>query len=147
MLYDAFRGCVVYGRVSGDSAAAHILQNSKAADRLGAIAGHLIETKVKVDPSSSKVTLEFSWDGQASPSISSSSASSSTEAPPAEAKKTEGSRTAPSSSSEEVKGEEIKDQKSAGEYSLDEVSKHNSEKDVWVVVNDQVRFLNAAFSS
>ena len=46
-------GCVVFGRVSGDSAAAYLLQRigplaEKAAGRLGAVAGHL-------EPSSSKV--------------------------------------------------------------------------------------------
>ncbi|KAF7795504.1 hypothetical protein EIP86_006666 [Pleurotus ostreatoroseus] len=45
-------GCVVFGRVSGDSAAAYLLQRigplaEKAAGRLGAVAGHL-------EPSSSK---------------------------------------------------------------------------------------------
>lgn len=39
-------GCVVFGRVSGDSASAYLLQNvgplvEKAASRLGAVSGHL----------------------------------------------------------------------------------------------------------
>jgi succinate dehydrogenase/fumarate reductase flavoprotein subunit len=43
-------GCVVFGRVSGDSAAAYLLQQTsaisdKAASRLGAVSGHL-ESKV-----------------------------------------------------------------------------------------------------
>lgn len=127
-------GCVVYGRVSGDSAAAHLLQNSKAADRLGAVAGHLIETKVKVDPSSSKVTLEFSWDGASSPSSSSSSAAPSTSTPAAAASSTP-APAAPAAAAASSAPEE----KSAGEYSLADVAKHNTEKDIWVVVNDQVR--------
>src|SRR5260221_9578851 len=48
-------GCVVFGRVAGDNASAYLLQNSKAAGRLSAVAGHLLETKVKVDPSNSKL--------------------------------------------------------------------------------------------
>ncbi|KAF8303074.1 fumarate reductase [Clavulina sp. PMI_390] len=46
-------GCVVYGRVAGDASAAYILQNSKAADRLTAVAGHLLETKAAEPASSS----------------------------------------------------------------------------------------------
>ena len=41
-------GCVVFGRVSGDSASSYLLQRlgplaEKAAGRLGAVAGHLAE--------------------------------------------------------------------------------------------------------
>ena len=48
-------GCVVFGRVSGDSAASYLLQTigplaEKAAGRLGAVAGHL-----GAESSSSKV--------------------------------------------------------------------------------------------
>jgi len=46
-------GCVVFGRVSGDSAAAYLLQQTsalvdKATGRLGAVAGHLQAAKVCV---------------------------------------------------------------------------------------------------
>ena len=45
-------GCVVFGRVSGDSAAAYLLQQTsaladKATSRLGAVAGHLEAAKVR----------------------------------------------------------------------------------------------------
>lgn len=47
-------GCVVFGRVSGDSAAAYLLQqtsvNAKAAGRLGAVAGHLDAPKAPSPP-------------------------------------------------------------------------------------------------
>ena len=61
-------GCVVFGRVSGDSAASYLLQTigplaEKAAGRLGAVAGHLgapLSTTITIDPSQSKVNLTFS---------------------------------------------------------------------------------------
>ncbi|KAK7472981.1 Osmotic growth protein [Stygiomarasmius scandens] len=88
-------GCVVFGRVSGDSAAAYLLQAasqaiSKAGGRLGAVAGQLSG-------------------GSPAPSPSTSS-------------------TAQASSA------------SAGgkEYSMEEVAKHKTKEDVWVVVDGQV---------
>ncbi|KAF9070846.1 FAD binding domain-containing protein [Rhodocollybia butyracea] len=87
-------GCVVFGRVAGDSAAAYLLQVAsaavtKAGGRLGAIAGQ----------------------------VSGASSSSSSAAPAA------GSNSVG---------------KSSGVFTLDEVAKHKSEKDVWVVVNGEV---------
>jgi len=133
-------GCVVFGRVSGDTAAAYVLQNAKAADRLSAVAGHLIETKVKVDPSSSKVSIEFSWADDGTRSSSTATPSSSSPVPfaaPANAKSTDSEGV--SSSAKEVQGKaETKESQKSGEYTLEEVSKHNTENDVWVVVEDQV---------
>jgi len=85
-------GCVVFGRVSGDSAAAYLLQTTsaivqKAGGRLGALAGQL---------------------GSAAPAAS-------VTAPAAAVAKT-----------------------GSGEYTLQEVSKHNKKDDVWVIVDGQV---------
>lgn len=136
-LCNFYRGCVVFGRVSGDTAAAYVLQNAKAADRLSAVAGHLIETKVKVDPSSSKVSIEFSWADNGTQSSSTATPSSSSLVPsaaPANAKSTDSERV-----SSEAQGKaETKESKKSGEYTMEEVSKHNTENDVWVVVEDQV---------
>ena len=88
-------GCVVFGRVAGDSAAAYLLQNSgsasdRAKERLGAVAGHLgapLSTTITIRPEQGKVDLSFSWTGNpSSPSTSSSapaseSTSSSTPSP------------------------------------------------------------------
>lgn len=82
-------GCVVFGRVAGDSAAAYLLQTSaagagdRAKSRLGAVAGHLggggpLSTTITVRPEESKVDLTFSWAGAPPSSSSSTSASSGT---------------------------------------------------------------------
>lgn len=128
-----YSGCVVFGRVSGDTAAAYVLQNTKAADRLSAVAGHLIETKVKVDPSSSKVSIEFSWADDSSQSTLSSAPS----VVPTSVKRTEPEGVS-SSTSEAQGGAETKGSRESHEYTMEEVSKHSAENDIWVVVEDQV---------
>ena len=90
-------GCVVFGRVSGDSAAAYLLQTTsavvaKAGGRLSAIAGQL---------------------GSGSRSGSSSG-------------------TAPATSQEK------KTSGGSKSYTMEEVAKHTSKDDVWVVVDGQV---------
>lgn len=54
-------GCVVFGRVSGDSAASYLLQSygsGKAASRLAAISGH-VESKVRYSSSSLTPSLSL----------------------------------------------------------------------------------------
>jgi len=85
-------GCVVFGRVSGDTAAAYLLQIAtaavqKAGGRLSALAGHV------------------SGSSTASPSASSDAPAGKT---------------------------------TSGEFTLQEVAKHNKKEDIWVVVDGQV---------
>ncbi len=108
-------GCVVFGRVAGASAASFLLEQISsgkiATQRLGQISQHL-ETKIKIDPETKKVNLEFSWDDQSSSnkSVSSSTSQQTSAAKPAE--------TAPSKAKDEGAA------KAQKEYTLDEVAKH-----------------------
>ncbi|KAF8578684.1 Flavocytochrome c [Ramaria rubella] len=141
-------GCVVFGRVSGDSAAAYLLQQASSADkatsRLGAVAGHLLETRVRIDPGQSKVNLEFSWDGGNATASSSSSRSPPISFSPAPQKTQDAGAPPQAQASEEKKtagGEEKNSGAASGgskEYSVDDVAKHNKKDDVWVIVNGQV---------
>ncbi|KAI5118567.1 hypothetical protein M0805_005858 [Coniferiporia weirii] len=140
-------GCVVFGRVAADSAAAYLLQNAgnaadKAKDRLGAVAGHLgapLSTTITINPEQSKVNLSFSWAGEGQPAASSSTvapspAQSSSSAPEAPAPP-------PSSSPEatqEKKTEKVEAKAASGEFTTEEVAKHNKKDDIWVIVNGEV---------
>lgn len=128
-------GCVVFGRVAGDSAASYLLKSistgqQTAASRLGQVGGHLgMATTVRIDPATKKVHLEFSWDDAGVPSSPNVSSSPSTSSGPHETQAAVDAKPAPQ---KEAGKPELK------EYTLEEVAKHNKKDDCWVVVNGQV---------
>jgi len=117
-------GCVVYGRVAGDSASNYLFQQalsgaSGAAQRVGQIALH-------IDPSQpGKISVE--WANGATASTPTAGLKTSATGPtPTEGGKPV-SKTAP-------KKFEIPEK----EYTLEEVAKHNKKEDLWVVVKGVV---------
>ncbi|GAA5910805.1 hypothetical protein JCM6882_003432 [Rhodosporidiobolus microsporus] len=152
--------------VAGDSAASYLLKDlsavaggaSSAATRLGQVQGHLspLSTTIQVDPQGQKVNLTISWSGDsASPAPSSGSLSGAGsgggqggEVAP------KGESTAQQPASEKdmsVKHDEGEKKAEGGkggkkelrDISMDEVKKHNSKDDCWVVVKGQAVVLYA----
>lgn len=117
-------GCVVFGRVAGQSASRYQYSqlvnqggSSSAQQRLGAIAQHLnggVGISLVVNPNDpGRINLEINL-GDA-PAVAPSAPAPEQQQP--------------------TKQEEPQ---KMGEYSLEDVAKHNTDKDCWVVVNGQV---------
>jgi len=111
-------GCVVYGRVAGESAAKYHFQKAlsggtSAAARLGAIS-------LQIDPSQpNKVTV--SWGQGASSSVSGT-------APTSEAPKSDSA--GPGKTTNAPKKFSVPET----EFSLEEIAKHNTKGDLWIAV-------------
>lgn len=126
-------GCVVFGRVAGETAARHLfsqLVNNKsqvAQQRLGAIGQHLnggIGINIVVNPNNT-INLEIALPQQQGGAASAAPAALES-APVA----------APAAAPEEAK--KADEPKKIKEYTLDDVAKHNKPEDCWVVVNGEV---------
>ncbi|KAK1757354.1 fumarate reductase [Echria macrotheca] len=117
-------GCVVYGRVAGDSASNYLFQQAlkggAGAARLGQIALH-------IDPSTpGKISVE--WGAGSSGSAPASQTTSTTGPGP---QKADGKQAAKPN---EAKAFSIPEK----EYTMEEVAKHNKKEDLWVVVKGVV---------
>lgn len=118
--------CVVFGRVSGRSASRYQLNQLLSGG--ASVGGKGGKFNVTVDPASNQVTVNWG---------SSSSSSSSSQPEPASSK----GLTAADAANDWQDQKAPAAAKPAGgtkEYTLDDVAKHKTEEDCWVVVNGQV---------
>ncbi len=127
--------CVVLGRVSGDSVSRYLLQNLSKSDgattaqrRLANVVGHVTAPFVNISVEGKRVNVEINLEGGSPSSIPVPLPSpASVAAAPAPAKPA--AAAAPSAPGKPDRSKV---------WTKEEVAKHNSEKDCWVVVNGQV---------
>ncbi|MCJ1358623.1 MAG: hypothetical protein MMC33_008623 [Icmadophila ericetorum] len=133
-------GCVVYGRVAGDSASQYLFQKvlsgglSTAAQRLGQISLH-------IDPNTpGKISIEWANGGEASSSQSTSTESAidqqsqKSAAPVMKGEKADSKDPGKVTKPNEVAEFKVPEK----EYSMEEVQKHNKKDDLWIVVKGVV---------
>jgi flavocytochrome c len=124
-------GCVVYGRVAGDTASNYLFQKALqgqvgASQRLGQISLH-------IDPSQpGKISVE--WDSQSSGSSSSVQAQQSQASAGPVMSKTDSADPGKVSKPNKIAEFKVPEK----EFTMEEVAKHNTKEDLWVVVKGVV---------
>ncbi|KAK7203484.1 FAD binding domain-containing protein [Myxozyma melibiosi] len=132
-------GCVVYGRVAGDSASQYLFQKvlkqggaSSAGQRLGKISLH-------IDPSlPGQVVVDWGT-GSSGPALTAPTPSSSSSSSSAPSSSADTASSAPTPASSEKKAFSIP----TTEYTAADVAKHNKKDDCWVIVKGLVMNLTS----
>jgi len=127
-------GCVVYGRVAGDSASNYLFQKALSGG-VGSTAQRLGQISLHIDPSQpGKISVEWSNSGSDSGTGSKQAHQSQTSAGPVMTKNADSSDPGKVSKPNKPAKFEIPEK----EFTMEEVAKHNKKEDLWVVVKGVV---------
>lgn len=119
-------GCVVYGRVAGDSASNYLFQQALSGSAAGSAAARVGQISLHIDPSQpGKVSVEWGSGASGSSVAATAGPASQTSA---------GKSTDNASKPSGPKKFEIPEK----EFTMEEVAKHNTEESLWVVVKGVV---------
>ncbi|KAH6657300.1 putative fumarate reductase Osm1 [Truncatella angustata] len=127
-------GCVVYGRVAGDTASNYLFQQALNNTAAGGAAARLGQISLHIDPSQpGKVSVEWG-NGASGSSTNVGNTTATGPTPKADAGKSSENASKPQS----AKKFEVPEK----EFTLEEVAKHNTKEDLWVVVKGVVMDLS-----
>jgi flavocytochrome c len=128
-------GCVVYGRVAGDSASNYLFQQALSGSAAGGAAARLGQISLHIDPSQpGKLSVEWGGASGSSSGVSGQTTSATGPTPKADAGKSGQAASKP----QNPKAFEIPEK----EFTMEEVAKHNKKDDLWVVVKGVVMDLS-----
>jgi cytochrome b involved in lipid metabolism len=123
-------GCVVYGRVAGESASKYLFQNLLKSGG-GSAASRLSQLTLHIDPAvPGKVSVEWGSGASGSSDSSATASQSQTTAGPVMKSGADSADPGKVSSTASIKDFKIPDK----EFSLEEVAKHNKKEDLWIAV-------------
>ena len=123
-------GCVVYGRVAGESASKHLFQQALNSEG-GVAASRLGQVSLHIDPSQpGRITVDWGSGAQSNTPTAPSQHGQTSAGPVMAGQAADSKDPGKVSAPNDIKQFKVPEQ----EYSLEEVARHNTKEDLWIAV-------------